>query len=81
MIGSWICDICGKEYHKDDNKSYDGIAIWCHDVDGNITGKRYNNVPDPDGKTWNTVPKMMDVCPDCFEKFVNWIEQVRKETK
>lgn len=27
MIGFCKCDICGKVYHQDENKNYDGIMI------------------------------------------------------
>ena len=24
---------------------------------------------------------MMDICPNCFERFCNWIEAIRSESK
>lgn len=28
MVGFCKCDICGKVYHKDENKNYDGLMVW-----------------------------------------------------
>lgn len=82
MIGFCKCDICGKVYHKDENKNYDGIMVWRCDSDGDIMdGHRYNEIPDPDRKMLSPVPEMMDICPVCFEKFYDWIRTVRKESK
>ena len=82
MIGSWICDICGRTYNKDGNKSYDGLMVWCYDGDGNIIpGNRAYNIIGSDGKMLNTAPEMMDVCPDCFKRFCNWIKTIKEETK
>lgn len=83
MIGSLICDICGRTYHKDGNKSYDGLMVWCYDEDENkmYYGTRAYNIIAPDGKMLKNVPEMMDICPDCLKKFCNWIKTIKEETK
>ena len=35
----------------------------------------------PDGKYITDIPEMMDVCPNCFERFYNWIRITRNEAK
>lgn len=37
MIGFCKCDICGKVYHQDENKNYDGIIIWYTDQETGTT--------------------------------------------
>lgn len=82
MRGYCKCDICSSTYHKDDNKYYDGIAVWYYDEDGDIMcGKRDCNITGPDGKLLSNVPEMMDICPNCFERFCNWIRMARNESK
>ena len=82
MIGFCKCDLCGNIYHKDDNKNYDGIMVWFYDRDGDtITGKRDIDLTGPDGKLLSTVPEMMDICPDCFNRFCDWIKVIRSESK
>lgn len=74
MRGYCKCDLCGSVYHKDENKNYDGIMVWYYDGDGDtITGNRNYNITGPDDELLKTVPEMMDVCPECQERFCNWI--------
>lgn len=35
----------------------------------------------PEGEYITDVPEMIDICPDCFKKFCNWIKIVKEETK
>lgn len=80
MIGFCKCDICGNMYHKDENKNYDGIMVWYFDEDGDImTGKRKYNITGRDGEVMKDIPEMLDVCPNCFERFYNWIKMNRDE--
>jgi hypothetical protein len=51
-----------------------------------VCGSIYHNVMmkklcTPEGKYITDVPEMIDICPDCFEKFCNWIKMVKEETK
>lgn len=82
MRGFCKCDLCGNVYHKDANKDYDGIMVWYYDRDGDIIcGKREIDLTGTDGKLLSTVPEMMDICPNCFERFCNWIRMARNESK
>ena len=82
MRGFCKCDICGNIYHHSENKNYDGLMVWyCNDDGDTITGKRSYNITGPDGKLLKTFPEMMDVCPNCFELFCNWIRMTRNEVK
>lgn len=83
MIGSWICDICGRTYHKDGNKSYDGLVVWCYDEDENkmYYGTRAYNIIAPAGECITDIPGMMDVCPECFGRFCDWIKSFKEENK
>ena len=82
MRGYCKCDLCGNIYHHSENKNYDGLMVWYCNGDGDtITGKRNYNITGPDGKLLKTFPEMMDVCPNCFERFCNWIRMTRNEAK
>ena len=82
MRGYCKCDICGNIYHNSENKNYDGIMVWYCDGDGDIMcGKRDCNITGTDGKLLSTVPEMMDICPNCFERFCNFIKETRGESK
>ena len=83
MIGFCKCDICGKVYHRDENKNYDGLMIWyAHQETGDtMHGGRNRDIIEPGGKTVKGVPEMMDVCPACFGLFCDWIKSLKKENK
>ena len=82
MRGYCKCDLCGGIYHKEDNKFDDGITVWWKD---NWTGSR--SLPDDDEKLIaqdgesTDIPATMDICPNCFESFCNWIRMTRNESK
>lgn len=73
MRGYCKCDLCGRVYHKKDNKFDDGITVWKNDW----TGTRI--LPDDDAKLITQdgestdIPATMDVCPNCFQLFYSWI--------
>lgn len=73
MRGFCKCDLCGVVYHKKDNEFYDGITVWKN----NWAGTR--SLPDDDEKLITQdgeptdIPATMDVCPNCFRQFYNWI--------
>lgn len=77
MRGFCKCDLCGRHYHEDENKIYDGITVWWKGKSGQIC------FPD-DKKLLTTpadIPGRIDVCPNCFERFYNWIRMARNEAK
>ena len=82
MRGFCKCDLCGNIYHEDDNESYDGITFWWKNKSGET------RFPMSDAKLFTTsceliddMPAVMDICPNCFERFYNWIMMARNETK
>lgn len=88
MIGFCKCDICGKVYHPDENKYYDGLMVWYNDKDGNtMHGNRKYDIVKKDVKTVKTVktvkvaPEVMDICPRCFDRFCDWIKTIKEESK
>ena len=80
MRGYCKCDLCGGVYHKKDNEFYDGITVWKNDW----TGTR--SLPDDDEKLITQdeestdIPAFMDVCPNCFERFYNWLRMARNNS-
>ena len=81
MRGYCKCDLCGMVYHKKDNEFYDGITVWKN----NWTGTR--SLPNDDEKLITQdgestdIQAVMDICPNCFERFYNWIRMARNEAK
>ena len=80
MRGFCKCDLCGGVYHKKSNEFYDGITVW----KTNCTDTR--SLPDddeklitPDGESTD-IPATMDICPNCFERFYNWIRMTRNNS-
>ena len=79
MRGYCKCDLCGSVYHEDENEMYDGITVWWKDHSGTqVGGKKLST---PDGEDITDIPGMMDVCPECQERFYNWIRMARNEAK
>ena len=80
MRGFCKCDLCGGVYHKKDNKFYDGITVWKN----NWAGTR--SLPDDDEKLitqdgeLTDIPETMDLCPNCFERFYNWLRMARNNS-
>lgn len=80
MKGFCKCDLCGNMYHESDNKAYDGITVWWFSPSGEM------RFPDKDTKLANlngnnstNIPAILDICPNCFERFYNWIKMSRDE--
>ena len=80
MRGICKCDLCGSVYIETDNAIYDGITVWWKNKAGE------NKFPASDAKlctprseTIDDLPAVMDVCPNCFERFYNWIKMSRDE--
>lgn len=82
MRGYCKCDLCGRTYHEDENQMYDGITVWFN----NEAGENMFPVPDnklctQSGELIDDMPAVIDVCPNCFERFYNWIRITRNEAK
>ena len=81
MRGYCKCDLCGSVYHEDENKIYDGITVWWKGKSDQMCSRDDNKLYTPDGKYIKDIPEMMDVCPECQERFYNWIRMARNEAK
>ena len=81
MRGYCKCDLCGSIYHEDENKIYDGITVWWKGKSDSMSSRDYDKLHTPDGKYITDIPEMMDVCPECQERFYNWIRMARNEAK
>ena len=81
MRGFCKCDLCGCVYHEDENKIYDGITVWWKGKSDSMCSTDDKKLYTPDGKYITDIPEMMDVCPECQERFYNWIRMARNESK
>ena len=81
MRGYCKCDLCGGVYHEDDNKMYSGITVWWKGKSGVACFPGDKKLCTPDGVCNTDIPGMMDVCPECQERFYNWIRMARNESK
>ena len=81
MRGYCKCDLCGSIYHEDENKIYDGITVWWKGKSDSMCSRDNKKLNTPDGKYITDIPEMMDVCPECQERFYNWIRMARNESK
>ena len=82
MRGYCKCDLCGSLYNETENVTYGGITVWWKNKAGE------NRFPVPDaklctqsGELIDDMPAVMDICPNCFERFYNWIRITRNEAK
>ena len=81
MRGFCKCDLCGSVYHEDENKIYDGITVWWKGKSGPMCFQDDKKLLiTPDGKYITDIPGMMDICPNCFERFYNWIRMTRNNS-
>lgn len=81
MRGFCKCDLCGSVYNEDENKMYDGITVWWKDHAGTTRVLDDKKLTTPDGKYITDIPGLLDVCPECQERFYNWIRMAREEAK
>lgn len=81
MRGFCKCDLCGSVYHEDENKMYSGITVWWKSKSGVACFPGDKKLCTPDGERNTDIPGMMDVCPECQERFYNWIRMARNEAK
>lgn len=73
MRGFCKCDLCGSVYREYDNEFYDGITVWWKNCSGTkCFPKDGEKLITPDGESTD-IPATMDVCPNCFQQFYNWI--------
>lgn len=81
MRGYCKCDLCGSVYHEDENKMYDGITVWRKGKSDEPSFLGGDKLCTPDGTCITGIPVRMDVCPECQERFYNWIRMARNEAK
>lgn len=81
MRGYCKCDLCGGVYHEDENKMYDGITVWRKGKSGEPNFLGGDKLSTPDGEYVTDIPVRMDVCPECQERFYNWIRMARNKAK
>lgn len=81
MRGYCKCDLCGRVYNETENAAYDGITVWNKDKAGE------NRIPvlgaklcTQSGEPFDDIPAVMDICPNCFERFYNWIGMTRNNS-
>lgn len=79
MRGFCKCDLCGSVYQENDNEMYDGITVWWGTSGGVNIPKSDENLSNTDGGKITDIPAIMDICPNCFERFYNWIKMARDE--
>lgn len=80
MRGFCKCDLCGHMYHRTDNKAYDGITVWWNSPSGEARFPDADeNLSNPEGSKITDIPAIMDICPNCFERFYNWIKMAMDE--
>ena len=81
MRGYCKCDLCGGVYHKKDNEFYDGITVWRNNCNGTkCLPDDCERLITPYGESTDISPAVMDVCPNCFERFYNWIRMTRNNS-
>lgn len=80
MRGICKCDLCSSIYNEKDNPMYDGITVWWKNKSGGNTFPAANaQLSEPNGDKMTGLPAVMDICPNCFERFYNWIKMNRDE--
>lgn len=78
MRGFCKCDLCGRVYREYVNDFYDGITVWWNNCSGTkCFPKDGEKIITPDGESAD-IPAVMDICPNCFEQFYNWIRIQRR---
>ena len=86
MRGFCKCDLCGRFYNSKDNEQYDGITMWWFDRSSDVRTPEKDNILGVMGdknlsKESLNIPAVLDVCPDCMERFANWVMLMRNENK
>lgn len=82
MRGYCKCDLCGGVYNETENATYDGITVWWKNKAGeNRFPMSDAKLCKPSGELIDDMPAVMDICPNCFERFYNWIRMTRNEAK
>lgn len=82
MRGFCKCDLCGNIYDEADNQVYSGITVWWKDYTGeNKLPASDDKLSELSGCKVTDMPALMDICPNCFERFYNWIKMNREEAK
>lgn len=82
MRGYCKCDLCGRVYNEKENDTYDGITVWWKSkAGGNKFPASGSKLCTQRGELIDNTPAVMDICPNCFERFYNWIRMARNEAK
>lgn len=86
MRGFCKCDLCGRFYNNDDNEQYDGITVWWFDSNHVVRTPSRKDILGTMGdkdlaKDKVKIQSVMDVCPNCMERFANWVMIMRNENK
>ena len=80
MRGICKCDLCGAIYSEKDNPVYDGITVWWKNKAGeNKFPASSSQLSTQSGDKLTDMPAVMALCPNCFERFYNWIKMSRDE--
>ena len=72
------CDVCGKFYNGKDNERYDGVAVFFYGSNAIACTCRKGNIIERNGDD-SGVPVNIDMCRDCFDKFVNWAKLCKED--
>lgn len=82
MRGYCKCDLCGSLYNETENATYNGITVWWKDNAGdNMFPMLDAKLCTQSGELIDDMPAVMDICPNCFDRFYNWIRMARNEAK
>lgn len=81
MRGYCKCDLCGGVYNETENGMYDGITVWWKNKAGeNMFPESDAKLCTQSGELIDDMPAVMDICPNCFERFYNWIRVTRNNS-
>ena len=81
MRGFCKCDLCGSLYNETENVTYSGITVWWKNKAEERFPMPGDKLCTPSGEIIDDMPAVMDICPNCFERFYNWIRMARNEAK
>lgn len=80
MRGICKCDLCGNVYSEKENPVYDGITVWWKNKTGeNKFPASTSQLSTQSGDKLTDMPAVIDLCPNCFERFYNWIKMSRDD--
>ena len=81
MRGFCKCDLCGSLYNETENVTYSGITVWWKNKDGENRFPMYGDkLFTQNGEPIDDMAAVMDICPNCFQQFYNWIRIIRNNS-